>query len=63
MDYIRIDNDMWADHGMVYTVLEYSKPLTSSSAVHLVLENRETKEITRRVVAEHQIEWIDEKDI
>ena len=60
MDYIRIDNDMWADLGTVYTVLEYSKPQISSSAVHLVLENRETKEITRRVVANHQIEWLED---
>jgi hypothetical protein len=59
MDYIRIDDDSWDNLGVIYGVLEYSKP-GNSSGVRLVLENRETKEITRRVVAEHQIIWLEE---
>lgn len=62
MDYIRIDNDMWDDLGVIYGVLEYNRPV-NSTGVKLVLENRETKEITHRVVAEHQIEWLEAKDI
>jgi hypothetical protein len=62
MDYIRINNDSWDDVGVIYGVLEYNKS-GDSTGIHLVLENRETKEIIRRVVAEHQIEWLEEKNI
>ena len=62
MDYIRINNDDWNDAGIIYGVLEYSKPV-DSTGVKLVLENRETKEIIHRVIAEHQIEWLESKDI
>jgi len=61
MDYIRIDNDSWDDAGVTYGVLEYSKR-QDSTGVSLVLENCKTKEITRRVVADHQIEWIENKE-
>lgn len=60
MDYIRIDSDMWDDAGVTYSVLEYNKP-QDSTGVSLVLENCKTKEITRRVVAHHQIVWIEKE--
>ena len=62
MDYIRIDDDSWNTNGVIYGVLEYSKP-GDSTGVKLVLENCETKEITHCVVAEHQIIWLESKDI
>jgi hypothetical protein len=62
MDYIRINNDNWDDLNVIYAVLEYYKT-PGSSAVNIVLENCETKEIIHRVVAEHQIEWLESKDI
>ena len=62
MDYIRINNDKWDDLGVIYAVLEYYKS-PDSSAVNIVLENRETKEIMHRIVAEHQIEWLELKDL
>ena len=61
MDYIRIDNDEWADLDTIYGVLEYSKP-QDSTGVSLVLENCKTKEITKRVVAYHQIVWIENRE-
>jgi hypothetical protein len=61
MDYIRIDSDNWDDVGIVYAVLEYSKS-NSSTAVTLILENVETKKVTKRVVANHQIVWLQTKD-
>lgn len=61
MQYIKIDNDTWADHGKVWAVLEYyTKPETTG--VHLVLEDTQTKETHQRVVASHQIEWLEAKD-
>lgn len=62
MDYIRIDNDSWNDLGTIYGVLECNKS-DKSTGVRLVLEHSETKEITQRVVAYHQIEWLEAKDI
>ena len=62
MGYIKIDNDSWDDAGVIYGVLEYSRS-SESTGVKLVLQNCETKEIIHRTVAEHQIEWLEEKDL
>lgn len=62
MDYIKIHNDDWNDAGVIYGVLEYNKS-SDSTDVKLVLEHSETKKITQRVVAYHQIEWLEAKDI
>lgn len=61
MDYIKIDNDDWSDLNKVWAVVNYSRR-PNSSAVDLVLEDPNTKNITRRTVAEHQIEWLEAKD-
>lgn len=61
MDYIKIDNDNWADHNKVWGVLEYhTRP--NSTAVQLVLEDTVTGEVHSRVVASNQIEWLEAKD-
>lgn len=61
MDYIKIDNDQWNDLGKVWRVLEYhTRP--NSTAVQLVLEDTTTNEVHTRVVASHQIEWLEAKD-
>jgi len=59
MDYIRINNNMSDDINVIYAVLEYNKP-DDSTGVSLVLENCETKQIIHRIVAEHQIEWLED---
>lgn len=61
MDYIKLNNDNWDDLNQVWLVLEYHSNL-NSTAVSLVLEDTNTKEVTRRVVANHQIEWLEAKD-
>ena len=61
MEYIRIDNDKWEDHGKVWYVLEYSNTL-ESTGVKLKLEDTVSKEVHTRVVARNQIEWLEEKD-
>jgi chorismate mutase len=60
MDYIKISSDDIYDSCRVYKVLEYIRR-DNSTAVELVLEASEN-EIIRRVVAYHQIEWIEDKD-
>jgi hypothetical protein len=60
MDYIKIDNDDNWDN-KVWLVLEYHNN-PNSTAVTLVLEDTNTKEVTHRVVASHQIEWLEAKD-
>lgn len=59
MQYIRIDNDNWEDARKTWSVREYSTR-ENSTAVTLVLEDIETGEVHTRVVASHQIEWIEE---
>jgi hypothetical protein len=59
MDYIRINNNMSDDINVIYAVLEYNKP-DDSTGVSLVLENYETKQMIHRIVAEHQIEWLED---
>jgi hypothetical protein len=61
MDYCKLDNDKWADCGKIWAVLEYSSS-SKSTAVKLVLEDTDTKEVHSRVVARNQIEWLEEKD-
>lgn len=59
MQYIRLDNDKWDDAGKVWSVITYiSRP--DSTAVTLMLEDTETGERCTRVVANHQIEWLEE---
>ena len=61
MDYIKIDNDKWDDLNKVWGVVEYSaRP--NSTAVNLVLEDTSTGQVVHRVVASHQIEWLEAKD-
>ena len=54
----RIDNDKWLDHGKVFFV-HSAESRQGSTAVTLVLEDDDGN-IHKRVVASHQIEWIDE---
>ena len=54
----RIDNDKWQDHGTIFFV-HSAKSREDSTAVELVLED-DNGNIHSRVVANHQIEWIDE---
>jgi len=61
MQYIRIDNDMWADAGKIWFVHEYATSETST-AVTLKLEDTITKEVHTRVIAQNQIEWLELKD-
>ena len=61
MQYIKLDNDRWDDAGKVWAVSEYStRP--DSTAVTLVLEDTGSGEVTTRVVAQNQIEWLEAKD-
>jgi mevalonate kinase len=61
MQYIRIDNDMWADAGKIYFVHEYAT-CENSTAVKLKIEDTKTGKIETRTVAQNQIEWLAEKD-
>ena len=54
----RIDTDAWADNGAVYFVHSYLRR-PNSTAVELTLEASDGT-IETRVVAFHQIEWIEE---
>lgn len=56
--YIRIDSDQWEDAGKIWFVLEYYQR-ENSTAVELTLKDF-SGIIHRRVVANHQIEWIEE---
>ncbi len=53
----RLHNDKWEDWGIEYTVHSY-KRTDNSTAVVLELESHDGTRITK-VVASHQIEWID----
>lgn len=56
--YIRLDNDKWEDVGKVWFVQEYCQR-ENSTAVELTLKDS-SGIIHKRVVAKHQIEWIEE---
>ena len=53
----RINSDMWDDAGKIYNVISY-RNTPNSTAVHLQLEYEGV--VYNRVVAQHQIEWIQE---
>ena len=53
-----INNDMWEDVGKVYFVHSL-KSRPNSTGVTLTLED-EDGNISERVVASHQIEWVEE---
>lgn len=59
MKYIRIDNDKWDDAGKVWFVHEYETS-PNTTAVKLTIEDTKTGVIERRVVAQNQIEWLEE---
>lgn len=60
-EYVKFDTDKWDDCGVVYALLEYhTRP--GSTAVDVVVENPSTGEVTHRVVASHQIEFLEAKD-
>ena len=55
----KLDTDKWDDIGETYTVISsYRRP--NSTAVELLLEKDGTQ--ISKVVAIHQIEWIDEDE-
>lgn len=54
---MRINNDKWEDAGKIYNVLSY-KRMPNSTGVHLQLEYEGV--LYNRVVAENQIEWIED---
>lgn len=56
----RLDTDRWDDIGEVYTVI-YSYRRPNSTAVELLLEKSDGTQLSK-VVAIHQIEWIDEDE-
>lgn len=55
----RINTDMWSDFGAVYTVKAVT-PRENSTAVTLKIEDSRGV-VYERVVASHQIEWLDER--
>lgn len=55
--HIKIYSDNWDDIGKIYNVLTYKRMSTDSTAVHLQLEYEGV--LYNRVVAVHQIEWVD----
>jgi len=57
MPKLRLDNDKWEDAGMLYDLISI-KPRPDSTAVELTLEC--DGEQYQRVVAYHQIDWIEE---
>ena len=61
MDYIKLNDDNLNDRNKVWLVLEYHNNHNSTS-VSLVLEDTDTKEVIHKVVAHHQIEWLEAKD-
>jgi hypothetical protein len=54
----KINNDQWEDAGKVYFVHSFNNR-PNSTAVELVLED-DGGNIHKRVVASHQIEWVEE---
>jgi hypothetical protein len=61
MDLIRLDTDMWDDAGKTYKVIEYYRR-PESTAVELKLEDIHGNKYDR-VVAFHQIEWLDDREV
>ena len=60
-DYVKFDTDMWDDNGRVYSIIEYvTRP--NSTGVSVVVEDTLTGEVKHRVIASHQIEFIEAKD-
>jgi hypothetical protein len=57
MNYVKIDNDKWEDANKVFYV-HSSLNRVDSTAVELVLEDKDGN-IHKRVVASHQIEWLE----
>lgn len=55
----RIDTDAWMDNGVVYFVHSYSRR-PNSTAVELTLEGPDGT-IETKVVAFHQIEWLEDE--
>lgn len=56
----KLNNDNWDDAGVIYIVHAYNNR-AGSSGVSLELETPNGYHITR-VVANHQIEWIEDED-
>ena len=56
----RLDTGMWDHAGVEYIVHAYSKRNNNSTAVTLELEAPDGT-MSTRVVALHQIEWIDDE--
>lgn len=56
----KLDTDMWDDVGVVYFVHSYNRR-ENSTAVELELE-APNGTMSTRVVAFHQIEWIEEDE-
>jgi hypothetical protein len=61
MQYIKINNDMWADVGKIWFVHEYTIR-ENTTAVTLTIEDTKTGEVETRVVPHNQIEWLEAKD-
>lgn len=59
MDYVTLNTDKWEDAGKKYRVLSLLRR-DGSTATELVLEHEGVQ--CSRVVAYHQIEWIEEED-
>lgn len=59
--YIKFDTDEWAHHNRVYKLLEYT-PRENSTAVTVLVEDTDTLETFTKVVAYHQIEYLEAKD-
>lgn len=55
---IRIDENRWEDQGKIYNVLSYHRRNPESTAVELELEC--DGKTTKRVVAVHAIEWVED---
>ena len=60
-EYVKFNTDQWHDVNKVYRLIEYvTRP--NSTGVSLVIEDTVTKEVTKRVAANHQIEFLEAKD-
>ena len=58
MDYVMLNTDRWEDAGKKYSLISLHRR-EGSSATELVLEYKGVQ--SSRVVAYHQIEWIEEE--
>lgn len=59
--YIKVNSDMWDDLNKIYKVIEWSRTDPGSTAVKLILETPD-KQIIKRTLPIHWIEWIEDKD-